>query len=582
MKTIAPYLFILIHVGVFTMNAQNSAKDLTIKNIRVPHQEQVYLHSNATMVFVGEYMYYTLYCLKENTGQLSNVSKVAYIKLVNQDKEVVLNYKIKLENGIGDSNFFIPSSIPSGNYKLLAYTQWMLNNGRNYFYSKDITILNPYTSDQAVFRPQATDTVPEKVQQDLNEPSIRPSLAISLNQSQYGTREQVSLKIEPYPGQESAGTYSISVKKVENLEEKVNRTALDFSKSYPKKQSLKQQILPELRGELLKGKFSVPDSVDMGNGPTIIGASFPGENYLFKTATPDNNGIFYINVDEDYSSDDLFLQVISKNNADYGINIENEEEIDVEQLQFKSFKLDKEMEAIIKERSIYNQIENAYYSSKPDTILIENRNARFYGAATMIYPLDDYTRFSTIKETIVEVVEHVWIQNNSNDEPEFHVRPLPPNLDSGELPLIFIDGILVQDAQKLLDLPAARVESISISRNKHFYGNKTFQGVVDVSTFKSDYYTYYYSPNIKTHELFKPNGGKQYFQQSYEGDLKEKYKRLPDFRYQLLWLPKFKFKGTEENVSFYSSDIKGTFEVSLEGFTKNGVPVSLKERFIVQ
>jgi len=564
------------------MNAQNSAKDLTIKNIRVPHQEQVYLHSNATMVFVGEYMYYTLYCLKENTGQLSNVSKVAYIKLVNQDKEVVLNYKIKLENGIGDSNFFIPSSIPSGNYKLLAYTQWMLNNGRNYFYSKDITILNPYTSDQAVFRPQATDTVPEKVQQDLNEPSIRPSLAISLNQSQYGTREQVSLKIEPYPGQESAGTYSISVKKVDNLEEKVNRTALDFSKSYPKKQSLKQQILPELRGELLKGKFSVPDSVDMGNGPTIIGASFPGENYLFKTATPDNNGIFYINVDEDYSSDDLFLQVISKNNADYGINIENEEEIDVEQLQFKSFKLDKEMEAIIKERSIYNQIENAYYSSKPDTILIENRNARFYGAATMIYPLDDYTRFSTIKETIVEVVEHVWIQNNSNDEPEFHVRPLPPNLDSGELPLIFIDGILVQDAQKLLDLPAARVESISISRNKHFYGNKTFQGVVDVSTFKSDYYTYYYSPNIKTHELFKPNGGKQYFQQSYEGDLKEKYKRLPDFRYQLLWLPKFKFKGTEENVSFYSSDIKGTFEVSLEGFTKNGVPVSLKERFIVQ
>jgi len=487
-----------------------------------------------------------------------------------------------LENGIGDSNFFIPSSIPSGNYKLLAYTQWMLNNGRNYFYSKDITILNPYTSDQAVFRPQATDTVPEKVQQDLNEPSIRPSLAISLNQSQYGTREQVSLKIEPYPGQESAGTYSISVKKVDNLEEKVNRTALDFSKSYPKKQSLKQQILPELRGELLKGKFSVPDSVDMGNGPTIIGASFPGENYLFKTATPDNNGIFYINVDEDYSSDDLFLQVISKNNADYGINIENEEEIDVEQLQFKSFKLDKEMEAIIKERSIYNQIENAYYSSKPDTILIENRNARFYGAATMIYPLDDYTRFSTIKETIVEVVEHVWIQNNSNDEPEFHVRPLPPNLDSGELPLIFIDGILVQDAQKLLDLPAARVESISISRNKHFYGNKTFQSVVDVSTFKSDYYTYYYSPNIKTHELFKPNGGKQYFQQSYEGDLKEKYKRLPDFRYQLLWLPKFKFKGTEENVSFYSSDIKGTFEVSLEGFTKNGVPVSLKERFIVQ
>lgn len=582
MKTIALYLFLFIHVGIFTMNAQNSAEDLTMNNIRVPHQEQVYLHTNATMMFVGEYMYYTLYCLKENTGQLSNVSKVAYVKLVNQDKEVVLNFKIKLENGIGDSNFFIPSSIPSGNYKLLAYTQWMLNNGRNYFYFKDITILNPYTSDQAVFRSQTTDTAPEIVRQDLNEPTVRPSLSISLNRRQFGTREQVSLNITPYPGQESSGNYSISINKVDELEEKVNKTALDFRKSYPKKQSLKQQILPELRGELLKGKLSVPDSVDLGKGPTIIGASFPGENYLFKTATPDNNGVFYINVDEDYSSDDLFLQVISKNNADYDIVIESEEDIDLNPLQFKSFELDKEMEAIIKERSIYNQIENAYYSSKPDTILIENRNARFYGPATMTYPLDDYTRFSTIKETFVEVAEHVWIQKNSNDEQEFHVRPLAPDLDSGELPLIFIDGILVQDAQRLLDLPAARVESISISRNQHFYGNKTFQGVVDVSTFKSDYYTYYYSPYIKTHKLFKPNGGKQYYQQSYEGDLKEKYQRLPDFRYQLLWLPKFEFKGIEENVSFYSSDISGTFEISLEGFTKNGVPVSLKKQFTVE
>ena len=582
MKTIATYLLLFIHVGIFPLNAQNSAEDLKINNIRVPHQEQVYLHTNTTMVFVGEYVYYTLYCLKENTGQLSNVSKIAYVKLVNQNKEVVLNYKIKLENGIGDSNFFIPSSIPSGNYKLLAYTQWMLNNGRNYFYTKDITVLNPYTSDQAVFRPQATDTDPETVRQDLNPPPVRPTLDLVLGKNQYGTREQVSLKIVPYPGQESVGTYSISIKKVDGLEEKTNRTASDFRKSYPQKQSLKQQILPELRGELLKGKFTVPDSVGLGNETTIIGASFPGENYLFKTATPDNNGIFYINVEEDYSTDDLFLQIIAKDEGNHSIDIENEEEIDLEQLQFKDFVLDKEMESIIKERSIYNQIENAYYSSKPDTILIENKNARFYGPATMTYLLDDYTRFSTIKETFVEVVEHVWIQKNSNDEQEFHVRPLPPTLDSGELPLVFIDGILVQDAQRLLDLPAARVESISISRNQHFYGNKTFQGVVDVSTFKSDFYTYYYSPDIQTHKLFKPNGGKQYFQQSYEGDLKEKYQRLPDFRYQLLWLPKFKIMDKEESISFYSSDITGIFEISIEGFTKNGVPVSLKKQFTVE
>ncbi len=583
MRTIVAYLLFFIHLGLFTINAQNGTQK-TIKNaVITPHQEQVYLHTNTTLVFVGEYLYYTLYCLKENTGQLSNVSKVAYIKLINQDKEVVLNYKIKLKTGIGDSNFFVPSSIPSGNYKLIAYTQWMLNNGRNYFYSEDITILNPYTSDQAVFRSQGTDTIPKTMEQGTKQPAVRQPLDFTLNQTQFGTREHISLTLLPNPGAESVGTYSVSIKKVDGLEKDRGKSTLDYPSVYPQKQKLEQLILPELRGELLTGKFTAGESTSSNDAATLIGASFPGENYLFKIATTDEDGLFHINVDKDYSSENLYLQVISGNNEDYSISIDNEEELDLTQLQFKNFALDKVMESKIKERSVYNQIENAYYGSKPDTILIAKQNPRFYGPGTMTYLLDDYTRFSTIKETFVEVIEHVWIQKNNKDEQEFHVRPLAPYVDSGELPLVFVDGILVLDHQRLLNLPAARVESITISRNQHFYGNKTFQGVVDVSTFNSDYFVYYYDPTIKTHQLFKPNEDKQYYQQSYEGDLRQRYQRLPDFRYQLLWLPRLEISETgEQNISFYSSDIEGTFEISLEGFTQSGTPVSLKKQFTVE
>ena len=52
--------------------------------------------------------------------------------------------------------------------------------------------------------------------------------------------------------------------------------------------------------------------------------------------------------------------------------------------------------------------------------------------------------------------------------------------------------------------------------------------------------------------------------------------RIPDFRNQLFWNPEVKLNN-ESNNTFYTSDNSGLFEIVLEGFTKNGLPVSLKE-----
>ncbi len=567
------------HLIALHMSAQDTMVNNGSNAILVPYQEQIYLHPNTTMAFVGEYMYYTLYCLRENTGQLSDVSKIAYVKLVDQDKNVVLNHKIKLEQGIGDSNFFIPSSIPSGNYMLLAYTKWMLNNGRNYFYSEDITILNPYTSDQAIFRSEnEKDTIVGVGTEAVTNTSIENGpLQMELGKTAYVSREPISLKMVSHLT-EGFGNYSISVKKVDELEKANRKSTLTYITEYPPKEKNGQSILPEMRGELLTGRVIG----DMGKGDMVIGASFPGEDYLFKMATPNDEGQFFINVAEDYSSENIYLQTISGKDGGYRIALDEEEGLDLGQLRFENFELNKEMAAIIQERSVYNQIENAYYSSRPDTILIGKPNDRFYGTGTMTYVLDDYTRFSSIKETFVEVIEHVWIQENGKGKPEFHVRPIAPYMESGELPLVFVDGLLLQDHERLLTLSAAQVKSITISRDHHFYGNKTFQGIVDVVTFNSDYYQSYYSKDVGVHKLFKPNEDKNYYHQSYEGELKNVYRRLPDFRYQLLWLPRYGLSEKEQEVVFYSSDIKGKYEISLEGFTYNGIPVSLKKHFVVE
>ncbi len=568
------------------MHGQDNAAGLKGNNVMVPHQEQVFLHSNTNMVFVGEYVYYSLYCLKQGTGELSDVSKIAYLKLVNQDREVVLEQKIKLTNGMGDSNFFIPSSIPSGNYKLLAYTQWMLNNGKDYYYSEDITILNPYTSDQAVFRNQnSNDSVATSstLTDTGRDTSVRNSkLSLALDKSSYAQREQISINIAAST-LDGLGQYSLSVRKVDELKTGKKNTAYNYNEVYPAIEKQGEMVLPELRGDLFSGELAT--TVNDGSSVTLqsvhVGVSFPGEDYLFKLATTDENGNFFVNIEEDYNSEEAYFQVVEGSLGQYKINIKPEVALNFDRLRFTSFSLDKALEPIILERSIYNQIENAYYSSKPDTILIGKANDRFYGPSTLQYALDDYTRFPSMKETFIEVIEHVWIQENKNGKQEFHVRPIPPYVENGELPLVFIDGVLIVDHERLINLSPVQVHSVHISRNQHFYGTKSFQGVVDVTTFKSDYYKTYYSDDLLVHKFLKPKEKKNYFRQSYELDFKENFERLPDFRYQLLWIPRFDLLQKNESVTFFSSDVTGNFEVSLEGFTTSGTPVSLKANFKV-
>ena len=75
--------------------------------------------------------------------------------------------------------------------------------------------------------------------------------------------------------------------------------------------------------------------------------------------------------------------------------------------------------------------------------------------------------------------------------------------------------------------------------------------------------------------MFRPLKIKNYFNQIYDNS--KKSDRIPDYRSQLLWLPNFNLNKNEDSLYFYTSDNNGDYEISLEGFTNEGKPVSLRE-----
>ena len=131
-KTIYILAFILLQVVVSNAQTTIKNKDITVYQ-QIP-QEKIFLHHNASFLLTGEYLYYKVYCLSTKTDALSDFSKIAYVELINTNKDQIFRHKVRLESGLGRGDFFLPTNIPSGNYKLIAYTQWMRNGEDQHFF----------------------------------------------------------------------------------------------------------------------------------------------------------------------------------------------------------------------------------------------------------------------------------------------------------------------------------------------------------------------------------------------------------------------------------------------------------------
>ena len=72
---------------------------------------------------------------------------------------------------------------------------------------------------------------------------------------------------------------------------------------------------------------------------------------------------------------------------------------------------------------------------------------------------------------------------------------------------------------------------------------------------------------------------KQYYRPDYSN--KEVQARIPDYRIQLFWEPNVQFSGGSYSTTFYTSDVSGTYEISIEGFSEEGNYILSKDFFKV-
>ncbi|RKN02708.1 hypothetical protein D7036_16085 [Aquimarina sp. BL5] len=556
-------------------------------------QEKVFVHYNTSLLFSGEYFYYRVYCFNSESNVLSTISKVAYLVLLDEDQNTVFEHKIKLENGLGQGDFFVPVSIPSGNYKLVGYTQWMLNETSRFFQA-DVSIVNPYQGNQGkiLSADVPKDSLDNPNTQGLkgNEFKIvdgntKTDLKLSTDSKSYGKRSLVKLSLETPELSATEGNYSLSVRKRDAFTKALPVGAKNFSTLYSDavrsltKSSGALVFLPEMRGELIYGKI-VAKEASFSVSKQSVGLSIPGKTGDMKVVLTDDTGNFVFNLSNRNDSDEVLIQVLGKDKENFTVQIFEIPEVKTQNLEFYQFKISPSLKDKIVERSVHNQIDNVFYSVKPDTLNALTNAFPFHGTEIETYKLDDYTRFGTVKETIVEVVENVWTKKDENGNEVFAVRGYYPTVKKQQnfLPLLVVDGVFIQDQESIINYDARKIKSISFIRDRYYLGAQVFEGLVIIETMTGDYLNSI--NNSATITLSSLQVSKKYFRQNYNDD--ESYKRIPDFRNQLLWQPNVKMTKGKSSIEFYTSDVTGDFEICLEGFKDNGFPISIKKYITVE
>ncbi|GHB54489.1 hypothetical protein [Persicitalea jodogahamensis] len=147
-KNILLSLAALVLVGPFSSFAQNvplaGVQRQLASYTGEYFQEKIYVHVDRPLYVVGETMWFKIYCVAGDTHRALDVSKIAYLELIDKESNPVAQMKISLTDGQGDGNLIVPAGLANGTYAVRCYTNWMKNFNPDHYFETPVRILNPF------------------------------------------------------------------------------------------------------------------------------------------------------------------------------------------------------------------------------------------------------------------------------------------------------------------------------------------------------------------------------------------------------------------------------------------------------
>ena len=481
------------------------------------------------------------------------ISRVAYVEICDT-AQVYVQGKVALQQGAGWACIHLPQTMHSGVYQLTAYTRYMRNCQSESYPRKYVAVLNTLGSSEK------DDRVMNELASVEDNASMSLDMEMKGDKSSYGLREKVSLS---WPSQlADAKELVLSVVRKDCA---VNLPALESQ--LPAKVG-GAQWLPECEGHIVTARMEgeqLPDEA-------LTQLSCVGKEMKLFEGQQKGNGIYQFFTYGVNDRQDVVLTALSDDGKTYRMEMETPF---AENLPGSVPNLVCQYEdSALVDRSVALQLTQAM----PKVVPQKEVEEMIYGRLPdKTYNLDEYVRFNTVQECIVEFVMGISIgkENGKNT-----IRMLDGNSKNYNLfpVLVLVDGVAFNDHSEVLGYNARQLHYIHQYRGDYFMGDSYYGGILSLITHRG------MLTDIRMHEHMQmmayefPQERPDFEMPVYE-DAESRMSRRPDFRHTMYWNPSLEGKT---DVEFYTSDLGGEYVAVLKGIDAEGKKIDLKWEFEVK
>lgn len=498
--------------------------------------ERVFVVTDRQTYIAGDRVWCSLFCLDEK-GLLSGRSSVAYLELVST-ADCAAEAKISLLNGRGAGEFLLPGNLPTGNYRLMAYTA--LEGAGNAL--EGSRLLSVYNTSSIARVPGGVITGEKAPSVALDEVSEGISIVCP------GKVRQGKSFTAMISGISS--DISVSVYHTDGLEQCLAEPMAAFKNCFPLAGS---GGTVEYDGEIIHGNVQ---NATPSTACILSSAGSPGDTYV---AFVEEDGSVHFPTGNIFGDREMVCAVM-ESGENVRIRLESPF-MHPSAGDIPALKLDREQySALIRRKDALS----TYYAA--DTLvqfLPRRSDLLLSGVSWKKYHLDDYTRFPTIKEVAVEILPEVRIRGERL-EVAVHDGTSSKSVYKDYV-LTMMDGVVIPDLSLIMDFDAMLIEDVLVCTQPLVLGTTVFNGIVNFVT-KKNYVTALNFPESVCVLNFK---GVSY-PVAYPGTVPSGR----DTRELLYWHPLLELKAGEPlRLNLTAPSYSGRFCAIAEGLSDDGKPL---------
>jgi len=539
------------------------------QSLSVVPAERVYLQTDKQIYLAGELVYLKVLTVTSGKKPLS-FSKIVYVELLDNTNSRV-QVKIGLANGIGEGWLELPLDLPTGYYRLVAYTRFMRNEGETVFFEKNIVVVNTFRSNQ-IRKEQTVVPLPAL------ETSGSATFLLQLDRNQYKNREKGILKLAGLP--EDIHTLSISIAGKSLVTIDGTNDIRQWEKQVPDVSgTISGKYLPEYEGHIITGKIvplqnPLPNTANERMVPVL---SFPGDKlYLFEGQKDDTDNVSFFTTST-AGVKEVLTTAYTPNENLFRIDLQSPFVEQHVNKQLPAIKIDSTLFDGLAERTV--ALQALYYYTKDEVSSDRPADFRFNMNPIQTYILDEWTRFNSMGELTIEFITKLRFRRNEQQKWEMTI--FTDDMIWGR-PLVFLDGVPIFDHDVIYRYDPLLVERVNVYSGEHIYGGMKFDGIAEFLTYNHNYPGLTTNPSTQIVSYTGIQAPRRFYTPDYSTEEKRQ-SRLPDCRHTLLWVPALQTKGNDTlDVPFYTSDFTGEFLVTVEGLTKKGEIITATASFKVQ